>query len=113
MLGLTEMGTDVLTDSRQGGNKQHLLIPLLRQSIYSRLAGYEDVNDAERVWMRESNELTGGNVAGEGVLRAEGDLEAAVASLTGQSRASNRLSAKKMPETSPGVRRGGGRAMLR
>jgi|GEM_PF-846475 hypothetical protein len=48
-LGLTEMGGDVLTDSRQGRNKQHQLVPLLRQSIYSRLAGYEDVNDAERL----------------------------------------------------------------
>ena len=48
-LGLTEVGADLLTDSRQGSNKQHLLIPLLRQSIYSRLAGYEDVNDAERL----------------------------------------------------------------
>ena len=48
-LGLTEMADDVLTDSRFGTNKQHLLVPLLRQSIYSRLAGYEDVNDAERL----------------------------------------------------------------
>ena len=48
-LGLTEMGSDLLTDSRQGSNKQHQLVPLLRQSIYSRLAGYEDVNDAERL----------------------------------------------------------------
>ena len=47
--GLTEMGADLLTDSRQGSNKQHLLVPLLRQSVYSRLAGYEDVNDAERL----------------------------------------------------------------
>ena len=46
-LGLTEMGKDILTDSRSGTNKQHQLLPLLRQSIYSRLAGYEDVNDAE------------------------------------------------------------------
>ena len=44
-LGLTEMGGDVLSDSRQGRNKQHQLVPLLRQSIYS----YEDVNDAERL----------------------------------------------------------------
>jgi Transposase DDE domain group 1 len=48
-LGLTGMGEEVLTDSRLGTNKQHLLVPLLRQSIYSRLAGYEDVNDAERL----------------------------------------------------------------
>ena len=25
----------------------HALLPLIRQSIYSRLAGYDDVNDAE------------------------------------------------------------------
>jgi hypothetical protein len=48
-LGLTELGAEVLTDSRLGSNKQHGLSPLLRQSIYSRLAGYEDVKDAERL----------------------------------------------------------------
>ena len=48
-LGLTQISAELLTDSRQGSNKQHLLVPLLRQSIYSRLAGYEDVNDAERL----------------------------------------------------------------
>jgi len=48
-LGLTGMASEVLTDSRQGSNKQHGLSPLLRQSIYGRLAGYEDVNDAERL----------------------------------------------------------------
>ena len=48
-LGLTEMGFDALRDFRLGTNKQHLLVPLLRQSIYSRLAGYEDVNDAQRL----------------------------------------------------------------
>ena len=48
-LGLTETSAVVLTDSRLGSNKQHQLVPLFRQSIYSRLAGYEDVNDAERL----------------------------------------------------------------
>ena len=48
-LGLTEMALDALQDSRVGSNKQHGLLPLLRQSIYSRLADYEDVNDAERL----------------------------------------------------------------
>ncbi len=48
-LGLTEIAPAVLEDSRLGSNKQHQLVPLLRQSIYSRLAGYEDVNDAERL----------------------------------------------------------------
>jgi hypothetical protein len=48
-LGLTEMAPGALEDIRVGSNKQHGLLPLLRQSIYSRLAGYEDVNDAERL----------------------------------------------------------------
>ena len=45
VLGLTEMSEDNLQDSRLGQHKQHGLVPLLRQSVYSRLAGYEDVND--------------------------------------------------------------------
>jgi hypothetical protein len=48
-LGLTAMAHDVLKDSRVGSNKQHGLSPLLRQSIYGRLAGYDDVNDADRL----------------------------------------------------------------
>ena len=47
--GLTELADDLLGDSRIGKNKQHGLVALLRQSIYSRLAGYEDVNDAQRL----------------------------------------------------------------
>jgi hypothetical protein len=38
-----------LTDSRRGKNMQFPFADLLRQSVYSRLAGYEDVNDAERL----------------------------------------------------------------
>jgi hypothetical protein len=46
---LTEVGAESLQDSRLGQNKQHGLLPLLRQSIYGCLAGYEDVNDAEQL----------------------------------------------------------------
>jgi len=48
-LGLTQIDAEILHDARLGSNQQHRLVPLLRQSIYSRLAGYEDVNDAERL----------------------------------------------------------------
>ncbi len=48
-LGLGQLIDEHLTDSRQGANKKFPLADLLRQSVYSRLAGYEDLNDAVRV----------------------------------------------------------------
>ena len=47
-LGFSELIERHLTDSR-AKNTQLPLADLLRQSIYSRMAGYEDVNDAERL----------------------------------------------------------------
>src|SRR6266496_4345893 len=48
-LSLTDTGSDALADTRTGKNGRHLLVGLLRQSVFGRLAGYEDVNDAERL----------------------------------------------------------------
>jgi hypothetical protein len=48
-LRLTSTAANGLHDTRTGQNTQHSLLALLRQSIYSRLAGYEDVNDAQRL----------------------------------------------------------------
>ena len=45
-LGLTETANDYIHESRTGRNVQHPLLPLLRQSVYRRLAGYEDTNDS-------------------------------------------------------------------
>jgi hypothetical protein len=39
----------MLADARTGKNGRHALAGLLRQSVFGRLAGYEDVNDAERL----------------------------------------------------------------
>ena len=49
VLGLTAMASDVLADARTGKNGRHALAGLFRQSVFGRLAGYEDVNDAERL----------------------------------------------------------------
>src|SRR4051812_24634109 len=48
-LGLTTMAASTLGEGRRGRNIQHQLPGLLRQAVYGRLAGYEDVNDAERL----------------------------------------------------------------
>jgi hypothetical protein len=48
-LGLGDLITEHLTDSRRGKNTQLPLADLFRQPVYSRMAGYEDVNDAERL----------------------------------------------------------------
>jgi len=48
-LKLTEVAPTYLRETRGGRNVQHEIVPLLRQSVYSRLAGYEDTNDAARL----------------------------------------------------------------
>ena len=48
-VGLTDTGADTLADARTGKNGRHPLVGLLRQSVFSRLAGYEEVNDADRL----------------------------------------------------------------
>ena len=48
-LGFGDLIAQHLTDTRRGKNTQLPLADLLRQSVYSRIAGYEDVNDAERL----------------------------------------------------------------
>ena len=48
-LGLTTMIEPDFYDNRKGKNTQHNIIALLRQSVYGRLAGYEDTSDAEHL----------------------------------------------------------------
>ena len=48
-LGLSDLASGDLCDSRKGKNTVHQLDGLFRQSVYGRLAGYEDVNDADRL----------------------------------------------------------------
>jgi len=48
-LGLTDAAGDAFHDSRTGKNGWHGMTGLFRQSVFGRLGGYEDVNDAERL----------------------------------------------------------------
>jgi hypothetical protein len=48
-LGLTDLAGAALSEYRGGRNTRHILTGLFRQSVFGRLAGYEDLNDAERL----------------------------------------------------------------
>ena len=49
VFGLTAVAASTLAEGRRGTNIRHRLLGLLRQAVYGRLAGYEDVNDAVRL----------------------------------------------------------------
>ena len=49
VLGLHDIAGGVLRDTRTGHNRLHSLVGLMRQSVFGRLAGYDDVNDADRL----------------------------------------------------------------
>src|SRR5215211_7846661 len=48
-LGLTARAAAALAEGRRGKNLRHRRLGLLRQAVYGRLAGYEDVDDAGRL----------------------------------------------------------------
>ena len=48
-LGLSDLAGEGLVDTRTGANGRHSLLGQFRQSVFGRLAGYEDVNDADRL----------------------------------------------------------------
>jgi hypothetical protein len=49
VLGLSRIADDILADTRTGRNSRHGLVAQFRQSVFGRVAGYEDVNDADRL----------------------------------------------------------------
>jgi hypothetical protein len=91
-LGLT---TDVdelsIHDPRTGQNTQHSVTGMVRQSVYSRLAGYEDTNDAERLCVdpaSESSSQEAGRVLR--LLRVPGCLLDQAATSCGEGRMASR-----------------------
>ena len=96
-LGLTDTGANSLADARTGKNGRHRLAGLLRQSVFGRLAGYEDVNDAERLcrdpamcWVVGDRAITGSAASASQMGRFEtkwlsrAENLAALADLPGQ-----------------------------
>src|SRR5262249_48184413 len=75
-LGLSALIEHHLSDPRTGRNSQFPLCDLFRQSIYSRLAGYEDTNDAERLASAGSSRLHPRLVAHEPPAAAAQDWRA-------------------------------------
>ncbi len=48
-VGLTKIAGEVLGDTRRGKNGRQGLVGQFRQSVFGRLGGYDDVNDADRL----------------------------------------------------------------
>ena len=70
-LGLTDMVAELIADPRTGRNGRHRLIGFLRQSVFSRLAGYEDVNDADRLRLDPvMRQVVGGRAVKHGAASA-------------------------------------------
>jgi len=59
------MAGSILQDQRTGRNTRHTMTALLRQSVYSRLAGYEDTNDADRLCVDPTMRCIVGGRAGD------------------------------------------------
>ena len=69
--GLTDLAANLIADPRTGKNGRHRLTGMLRQSIFSRLAGYEDVNDADRLRLDPvMRQLVGGRAVMRGAASA-------------------------------------------
>ncbi len=100
-LGLAGLIQNHLVDSRTGRNTQFSLADLFRQSAYSRLAGYEDLNDATRLARDPTFRLMGSEQVWErGVALTstlhwfETDLLAREENLTGLARLNRELVAQ-------------------
>ena len=66
-LGLTDMAAGTLFDPRTGKNGPGFLC----QSVFSRLACYEDVNDADRLWVNPvMRQIVGGRAVKNGAASA-------------------------------------------
>lgn len=105
-LGLNELIEEHLTDQWRGKNTQLPLPDLLRQSIHSRLAGYEDVNDAERLSQDPTFRLIGSEKIWERPSGAE------VCASAGEVKPRPEFCALRRESLYPEIRRNGWCALL-
>jgi len=96
-LGLSETAGEVLTDTRTGANGRHTLLGQFRQSVFGRLAGYEDVNDADRLahdpamrWVVGGQAVTGQAASTSQMGRFETEVLAEAKNLAALSRVGSR-----------------------
>src|SRR4029078_6863194 len=73
-LHLTDTAADKFSDARTGKNGRHRLAGLLRQSVFGRLAGYDDVNDAERLRHDPAMRWIVGGKAAQGSAASSGQM---------------------------------------
>src|SRR6202171_5432558 len=88
-VGLTDTGADTLADARTGKNARHLLAGWLRHAVFGRLAGYEHVNDADRLcrdpamrWVVGDRAITGSATSASQMGRFETEWLARPENLT-------------------------------
>ena len=77
VLGLSDLAATALRDTRRGKNTVHRLDGLFRQSVSGRLAGYEDVNDADQLGPRSghaSDRWWSGRRRASGICLANGTV---------------------------------------
>jgi hypothetical protein len=107
-LGLGGLIEQHLRDPRRGKNTQFPLADLLRQSVYSRLAGCEDVHDAERLSQHPTFRLIGS----EQISRARRGADFPVAVLRDRE-AGRRRELRRLGADQPGTDRQGRRLAQR
>jgi len=74
VFGLTAGLRNLIEETRTGKNIQHSLTALLRQSVYGRLAGYEDTNDSARLRVDPSVRRIVGERAKKGVAASTSEM---------------------------------------